>query len=89
MEINNLDKQLIPYLEPVIKQTLDMVEEILKENNSSWEEGKNLLFQLEKEFGEYNHMLSPQIQGRILEINDRLSSSIDVSDEETSIEDII
>ena len=89
MEINNLDKQLIPYLEPVIKQTLDMIEGIFNENTVDEGEINELLYQLDEEFKEYIHMLSPQIQGRILEIHDRLLNPIDVSDEETSIEDTI
>jgi hypothetical protein len=69
METINLDKQLIPYLEPVINQTLDMVESISKEEGFNRQEVKTLLNQLEEEFGEYTHLLSPQIKGRILEIN--------------------
>jgi hypothetical protein len=89
MEINNLDKQLIPYLEPVIKQTLDMIEGIFKENKVDEGEINELLYQLDEEFKDYIHLLSPQIQGRILEIHDKLLNSIDISDEETPIEDNI
>jgi hypothetical protein len=69
METINLDKQLIPHLEPIINQTLDMIESVSKEEGFDKREAKALLNQLKEEFGEYTHLLSPQIQGRILEIN--------------------
>lgn len=69
METINLDKQLIPHLEPIINQTLDMIESVSKEEGFDKQEAKNLLNQLKEEFGEYTHLLSPQTQGRILEIN--------------------
>jgi hypothetical protein len=87
--MNDLDKQLIPHLEPIINQTLDMIEGTFDQSDFSWEGGRELLSQLQEEFGEYISMLSPQTQGRILEIHDKLSDIIDASDKETPIEDTI
>lgn len=70
---NNLEKQFIPYLEPIINQTLEMVESISKEENFDRDEINNLLNQLKENFGEYIHMMSPETQGRILEINYQLT----------------
>jgi hypothetical protein len=71
---DNLEKQFIPYLEPIINQTLEMVEEMLSEENFDEGEINELLYQLQEDFGEYIHIISPQIRGRILEIHDRLLS---------------
>ncbi len=71
-EEDNLEKQFIPYLEPIINQTLEMVEEMLSEENFDEGEINELLYQLQEDFGEYIHIISPQIRGRILEIHDRL-----------------
>jgi transcription initiation factor TFIID subunit TAF12 len=87
--MNNLDKQLIPYLEPVVKQVLDIIDEIINKENFDEGEVNELLYQLNDEFGEYINMLSPQTQGRILEIHGKLLNPIDVSDKEISIEDNI
>jgi transcription initiation factor TFIID subunit TAF12 len=87
--MNNLDKQLIPYLEPVVKQVLDIIDEIINKENFDEGEVNELLYQLNDEFGEYLNMLSPQTQGRILEIHGKLLNPIDVSDKEISIEDNI
>jgi len=69
---DNLEKQFIPYLESIINQTLEMVEEMLGEDNFDEGEINELLYQLQEDFGEYINMLSPQIRGRILEIHDKL-----------------
>jgi hypothetical protein len=69
---DNLEKQLIPYLEPIINQTLEMVERMLNEKIFDEGEINELLYQLEEEFGEYINILSPQIQGKILEIHNKL-----------------
>jgi hypothetical protein len=69
---DNLEKQLIPYLEPVINQTLEMIERMLDEKISDDGEINELLYQLEDEFGEYINILSPQIQGKILKIHNKL-----------------
>ena len=87
--MNNLDKQLIPYLEPVVKQVLDIIDEIINKENFDEGEVNELLYQLNDEFGEYLNMLSPQTQGRILEIHGKLLNPIDVSDKEILIEDNI
>ena len=69
---DNLEKQLIPYLEPIINQTLEMIEEMFGKENFDEGEVNELLYQLEDEFGEYMSMLSPQIHGKILKIHDKL-----------------
>lgn len=68
MEID-LNKQLVPYMEYVIGQTLDTVERLSKEEIFDKKEIKQLISELENEFGDYLILLSPQIQGRIMEIN--------------------
>lgn len=68
MEID-LNKQLVPYMEYVIGQTLDTVERLSKEEIFDKKEIKQLISELENEFGDYLILLSPQIQGRIIEIN--------------------
>ena len=75
---DNLEKQLIPYLEPIINQTLEMIEGMLGEGNLDEGEINELLYKLEEEFGEYMSMLSPQIHGKILKIHDKLLNSDDV-----------
>lgn len=72
MEIDNLDKQLIPHLEPIINQTLEMIENMFEEEEFDEGEVNELLYQLDEEFGEYIHMLSPKIRGRLMEIHDKL-----------------
>jgi len=69
MEID-LNKQLVPYMEHVIGQTLNMVESISKEEGFNKKEMGKLIFELNNEFGDYLTLLSPQIQGKIMEIND-------------------
>jgi hypothetical protein len=66
---NNLDKQLVPYMEHIIGQTLNMVESISKEESFNKKEMGKLISELNNEFGDYFTLLSPQIQGRIMEIN--------------------
>ena len=72
METDNLNRQLVPYLEVIINQTLEMVDIISDGENFEGEEVNKLLNQLEDEFGEYTSMLSPKIQGRILDIKYKL-----------------
>jgi hypothetical protein len=70
---NNLDKQLVPYMEHVIGQTLDMVEKLFVDtDNIDKKEIKNLLTHLKEDFGDYITLLSPKIQGRLFEINDKI-----------------
>jgi len=69
MEID-LNKQLVPYMEHVIGQTLNMVKSISKEEGFNKKEMGKLIFELNNEFGDYLTLLSPQIQGKIMEIND-------------------
>jgi hypothetical protein len=74
MEEIDFDKQLIPLLEPIIVQSLDMIEKIMESGEDfSRDEVSSLILDLENNFGEYKHLLSPKIYGRIMEINYRLS----------------
>jgi hypothetical protein len=74
IEEDNFDKQLIPLLEPIIVQSLDMIEQIMNSGEDfSRDEVYNLFLDLEENFGEYKHLLSPKIYGRIMDINYRLS----------------
>ena len=74
MEEDNFDKQLIPLLEPIIVQSLDMIEKIMDSGeNFSRNEVFNLFLDLEENFGEYKHLLSPKIYGRIMDMNYKLS----------------
>jgi hypothetical protein len=56
-------------MEHIINQTLDMVESLSKEKGLDVKEISKLISELEIEFGDYTTLLSPQIQGRIMEIN--------------------
>jgi hypothetical protein len=80
MKEDNLEKQFIPYLEPIINQTLEMIENISEEKDFDKNEITELLNQLREDFGEYIHMMSPETQGRILEINYRLDKFDEVYD---------
>jgi hypothetical protein len=74
IEEDNFDKQLIPLLEPIIVQSLDMIEQIMNSGEDfSRDEVYNLFLDLEENFGEYKHLLSPKIYGRIMDINYKLS----------------
>jgi hypothetical protein len=78
---NNLDKQLVPYMEHIIEQTLNMVESISKEESFNKKEMGKLISELNNEFGDYLTLLSPQIQGRIMEINHYISNDDKVYEE--------
>jgi hypothetical protein len=69
---NDLEKQLIPYLEPIVNQTLDIIEGMFDEGNFNEGEINELLYQLQDNFGEYINILSPQIRGKISKIHDKL-----------------
>jgi len=74
MEEDNFDKQLIPLLEPIIAQSLDMIEKIMNSGEDfSRDEVSSLILDLEENFGEYKHLLSPKIYGRIVDMNYKLS----------------
>ena len=74
MENDDFDKQLIPMLEPIIAQSLDMIEKIMDSGeNFDRDEVSSLVLDLEENFGEYKHLLSPKIYGRIMELNYKLS----------------
>jgi hypothetical protein len=89
METDNLNKQLVPYLEVIINQTLEVIENIFIEDKFDEGEVNELLYQLEEEFGEYIGILSPQIRGRLMEIHDKLLNGNDVYDPENSIKNNI
>lgn len=81
MEID-LNKQMVPYIEHVINQTLDMVERICVDtDNINRVEISRLLTQLEKDFGSYLTLLSPQTQGRLMEINHNILKDDEVYEE--------
>jgi hypothetical protein len=74
MEEIDFDKQLIPLLEPIIAQSLDMIEKIMDSGEDfSRDEVSSLILDLEENFGEYKHLLSPKIYGRIVDMNYKLS----------------
>jgi NADH:ubiquinone oxidoreductase subunit E len=80
MEEDNLEKQFIPYLEPIVNQTLEMVETISKGENFDKSEIIKLLNELQDNFGEYIHMMSPETQGRILEVSYQLDNFDEIYD---------
>jgi hypothetical protein len=81
MEID-LNKQMVPYIEHVINQTLDMVERICVDtDNINRMEISRLLTQLEEDFGSYLTLLSPQTQGRLMEINRNILKDNEVYEE--------
>ena len=82
-EEDNLEKQFIPYLEPIVNQILEMVEMISKGEDFDKSEIIKLLDQLQEDFGEYIHMMSPETQGRILEVSYQLEGF----DEEYDLQD--
>lgn len=81
---DNLEKQIIPYLGPIINQTLEMVESLSKEENFDRNEISKLLNQLQEDFGEYIHRMSPEIQGKILEVNYQLAEIDKIHDSQDS-----
>lgn len=81
---DNLEKQFIPYLEPIINQTLEMIEIISKGENFDKSEISKLLNELQENFGEYIHMMSPETQGKILEVNYQLAEFDKVYDPQDS-----
>jgi hypothetical protein len=88
MEEINFDKQLIPLLEPIIAQSLDMIEKLIDSGeNFSKDEASKLLLDLEDNFGEYKHLLSPKIYGRIMEVNYRLSEFDKIYDPQEEIQE--
>lgn len=87
MEEIEFDKQLIPLLEPIIAQSLDMIERIMGlGENFSRDEVSSLILDLEENFGEYKHLLSPKIYGRIMDMNYKLSGFDKVYDSQEGIE---
>lgn len=81
---DNLEKQFIPYLEPIINQTLEMVEIISKGEDFDKSEISRLLNELQEDFGEYIHMMSPETQGRILEVSYQLAGFDKIYDPQDS-----
>jgi hypothetical protein len=88
MEEIDFDKQLIPLLEPIIEQSLNMIEKIMASGEDfSRGEVSKLLLDLEDNFGEYKHLLSPKIYGRIMDMNYKLSGFDKVYDPQEEIEE--
>ena len=88
MEEIDFDKQLIPLLEPIIAQSLDMIEKIMESGEDfSRNEVFSLILDLENNFGEYKHLLSPKIYGRIMEINYKLSGFDKIYDPQEEIQE--
>ena len=82
----DFDKQLIPLLEPIIAQSLDMIEKIMNSGEDfDKDEVSVLLLDLEENFGEYKHLLSPKIYGRIMDMNYKLSGFNKVYDPQEEI----
>ena len=88
MEEIDFDKQLIPLLEPIIAQSLDMIEKIMASGEDfSRDEVSSLILDLEENFGEYKHLLSPKIYGRIMDMNYKLSGFDKVYDSQEEIKE--
>jgi hypothetical protein len=84
----DFDKQLIPLLEPIIAQSLNMIEKIIDSGEDfDRDEVSSLLLDLEDNFGEYKHLLSPKIYGRIMDVNYKLSDIDKVCDPQEEIEE--
>ena len=82
----DFDKQLIPLLEPIIAQSLDMIEKIMDSGEDfDRDEVSSLILDLEENFGEYKHLLSPKIYGRIMDMNYKLSGFNKVYDPQEEI----
>jgi len=75
---NNLEELdlsgLVKFLEPVVKQSLDGVEEALEKPLTLKEVDslKELMFQLKEEVTGYGDIFSPDIRGQIIELNHKL-----------------
>ena len=83
----DFDKQLIPLLEPIIAQSLNMIEKIINSGEDfDRDEVSSLLLDLEDNFGEYKHLLSPKIYGRIMDVSYKLSDFDKVYDPQEEIE---
>jgi hypothetical protein len=84
----DFDKQLIPLLEPIIAQSLDMIEKIMDSGEDfNRDEVSSLILDLEENFGEYKHLLSPKIYGRIMDMNYKLSGFNKVYDSQEEIKE--
>jgi hypothetical protein len=84
----DFDKQLIPLLEPIIAQSLNMIEKIIDSGEDfDRDEVSVLLLDLEDNFGEYKYLLSPKIYGRIMDVNYKLSDIDKVYDPQEEIEE--
>ena len=66
---------------------LNMIEKIMDSGeNFDRDEVSSLLLDLEDNFGEYKHLLSPKIYGRIMDVNYKLSNFDKVCDPQEEIE---
>lgn len=83
----DFDKQLIPLLEPIIAQSLNMIEKIMDSGEDfDRDEVSSLLLDLEDNFGEYKYLLSSKIYGRIMDVNYKLLGFDKVCDPQEEIE---
>jgi hypothetical protein len=69
---DNLEKQVVPYMEFIVNQTLEMVESISDREDFDKGEVTELLYQLQEDFGEHINILSVKTRDRILKIHDKL-----------------
>jgi len=63
-----LDKNLVPLLGTLVTQTLDMIENLLKEEELNKKELQLLLEELKDTIEGNESLLSPQIKGRLMEV---------------------
>jgi hypothetical protein len=63
-----LDKNLAPLLGTLVTQTLDMIENLFKEEGLNKKEFQLLLEELKDTIEGNENLLSPQIKGRLMEI---------------------
>jgi hypothetical protein len=63
-----LDKNLVPLLGTLVTQTLDMIENLLKEEGLNKKELQLLLKELKDTIEGNESLLPPQIKGRLMEI---------------------
>ncbi len=78
-----LDKNLIPLLGTLVTQTLDMIENLLKEKELNKKELQLLLGELKDTIEGNENLLSPQIKGRLMEVTQytlRIDKGYDLTD---------
>ena len=78
-----LDKNLVPLLGTLVTQTLDMIENLLKEEELNKKELQLLLEELKDTIEGNESLLSPQIKGRLMEVTQytlRIDKGYDLTD---------